>query len=293
MNPSTLVATAHDDNSPTAGTSASSLDMRSYWEMRLSAAPGLKGVGYLRLGRAYNEWMYRVRSDVFRRLVNDWHLAGRSLKVLDVGSGTEHYIREWLRSGAARVEGSDFSEVAIHRLRSEFPDVPIHRLDIGASPLPAGLGRYDVVSAFDILFHIIADEAYERAIHNCHACCNPGGYFIFSELFLRRRARAPHMVSRTLAEIHRVLRAAGFIVLDRVPMFALMNYPADAGAFAKLAWSAMIGPAMLSERVGEVLGRTLAALDRRLVGRLTESATTEIMLCRRAPRHLQRTRRMA
>jgi SAM-dependent methyltransferase len=212
---------------------------------------------------------------------------------LDVGSGTGHYIREWLRSGAARVEGSDFSDVAIRRLRSEFPQLPIHRLDIGALQLPAGLGRYDVVSAFDILFHIVTDDAYERAIRNCYALCRPGGYFVFSELFLRRRARAPHMVSRTLTEIHRALRSAGFIVLDRVPMFVLMNYPADAGVLAKLVWSAMIGPVMVSEWMGAVLGRTLATLERRLVRRLAESSTTEIMLCRRAPRQLRRTRHLA
>ena len=288
MDVNASAATPHDGISrfPTPA----SQDMQGYWNHRLSAVPGLKGVGYQRLGRAYNEWMYRVRSDVFRRLLDDWQLGGRALEVLDIGSGTGHYIREWLRSGASRVEGSDFSDVAVRRLRAEFPEISIHRLDIGAPQLPAAVGRYDVVSAFDIVFHIISDDAYERAIRNCYACCRPGGYFVFSELFLRRRAQARHMVSRTSAEIHKALRSAGFIVLDRVPMFVLMNYPADAGVLAKFLWSAIMGPAMVSERLGAVLGRTLAALERRLVRRFAESSTTEIMLCRRAPRQFQRTR---
>jgi SAM-dependent methyltransferase len=272
--------------------SATSLDVRRYWDMRLAAAPGLKGVGYLRLGRAYNEWMYRVRTDVFRRLLHNWNLSGRALHVLDVGSGTGHYIREWLRSGAARVVGSDFSETALQRLRAEFPGVPIRRLDIGTSELPASLGRYDVVSAFDVLFHIIDDDAYRRAIRNCFHCCRPGGYFVFSELFLRHRAGVPHMVSRSSAEIADVLRCAGFVVLDRVPMFVLMNYPADAGALLKLAWSAMVAPATLSEWAGEFLGRVLTPIERCLVRAVRESPTTEIMLCRRPGCPRRRTRRM-
>ena len=272
--------------------SAVSLDLRRYWDTRLAATPGLQGVGYLRLGRAYNEWMYRVRTDVFRRLIHNWNLNGRALKVLDVGSGTGHYIREWLRSGAAHVVGSDFSETAIRRLRSEFPGIPIRQFDIGASDLPSKLGRYDVVSAFDVLFHIVDDDAYQRALRNCFLCCRPGGYFVFSELFLRRRTCVKHMVSRSAAEITQALRSAGFIVIDRVPMFVIMNYPADAGTLVKLAWSAMIAPAMVSEWAGDVLGRALAPFERHLVKTLRESATTEIMLCRRPGRLGQRRHRV-
>ena len=286
-----LVAISDDVRPRDPSSSPPPLDLRHYWDTRLDAAPGVEGVGYRRLGCAYNQWMYRVRSEVFRRLLDDWHLIGRAQKILDVGSGTGHYIREWLRSGAARVVGSDFSDTAIRRLRAEFPGVPIRRLDIGASELPEGLGRYDVVSAFDVLFHIVADDAYQRAIRNCFTCCRPGGYFVFSELFLRRRACVPHMVSRTGAEIEEVLRSAGFVVLEHVPMFVLMNYPADAGAFAKFAWSAMVAPAMVSELAGEVLGRALIPLERRLVRRVAESPTTEIMLCRRPARRSRSTHR--
>ncbi len=44
-------------------------DNKRYWETRLREHYSLAGVGYLRLGRRYNEWMYRVRGDVFDRVV--------------------------------------------------------------------------------------------------------------------------------------------------------------------------------------------------------------------------------
>lgn len=213
-------------------------------------------------------------------------------RVLVCGSGTGHYVREWLRAGAAQVVGSDFSDVAVRRLRNEFPGIRIRQLDIGTCELPTRLGRYDVVSASDVLFHMVAADAYDRAIRNCYACCRPGGYFVFSELFLRRRARVPHMVSRTLGEITDALRSTGFIVVDRVPMFVLMNYQADAGTLVRLAWSAIIAPATVSDWAGELLGRSLAMLERALSRHCAESPTTEVMLCRRRPSASGRRPRM-
>ena len=43
-------------------------DNREYWESRLRQQYSLAGVGYLRLGRRFNEWMYRVRGEVFDRV---------------------------------------------------------------------------------------------------------------------------------------------------------------------------------------------------------------------------------
>jgi SAM-dependent methyltransferase len=258
-------------------------DVRGYWERRLEAHRGVTGVGYLRLGRGYNEWLYRFRSEVFRQAIADWHLGGRPLDILDVGSGTGHYLREWLLAGAGNVTGSDLTEIAVSRLSEDFPNVPVRQLDITTRSLPTALGRYDVVSAFDMLFHIVDDTAYERALQNCFALCRPGGYFLFSELFLHHgRATVPHMVSRSLQEIMAMLRRVGFVPLDRRPMFVLMNYPADTTSrLAQLAWTAMVAPAMLSDRLGRLLGRALYPIERRLVRAKIESPTTELLLCRR------------
>jgi hypothetical protein len=64
-------------------------------------------------------------------------------------------------------------------------------------------------------------------------------------------------------------------------MFVLMNYPADASRLAGLAWTAMVSPAMLSNRLGGVLGALLYPLETRLVRSAKESPSTELMVCRR------------
>ena len=260
-------------------------DAHAYWNRRLTQYPGLTGVGYRRLGAAYNRWLYRVRSHVVRRLIAMLRLGGRPLRVIDIGSGTGHYVREWLLAGAAEVVASDFSEVALKQLRATFQPIQAIRLDITAATLPARLGQYDVVSAFDVLFHVTNNDAYRRAIANCYALCRPGGYFVFSELlFKKRREAMPHMGARTGDKISEILRQVGFIELERSPMFVLMNYPADGSWAARLAWMALMSPTLLGDWAGDLLGRALFTLERFLVSRCFESSSAQILVCRRPPR---------
>ncbi len=265
---------------------------RDYWERRLRDHDSLEGVGYLRLGHRFNRWMYRIRGEVFDRLARQYVASSRPtstndpLVALDVGSGTGFYVERWLALGA-RVTGVDLTSVAVERLRSRFPDARFLQADIGAplaEPLAGEAGTFDVVSAFDVLFHIVDDTCYRQAIANLARLLRPGGLFLWSDNFLHRSAiRVEHQVSRTLAESEAALAEAGFEVIERRPMFVLMNYPADTRSrLARLAWQALVAPAAVSDRLGGLLGAALFPLERALVRRRRESPSTEVMVCRRA-----------
>jgi SAM-dependent methyltransferase len=266
-------------------------DSSDYWERRLRDHFGLEGVGYLRLGPSYNRWMYRVRGEVFDRVVEEQlgrrgERAEDGLRVLDVGSGTGFYVDRWRRFGA-QVTGLDLTEVAVTRLAASYPEASFLRADIGRpldGHLAALAGSLDAVSAFDVLFHIVDDAAYRQALANVARLLRPGGLFLWSDNFIHRpTVRVTHQVSRSLAEITGALAAAGFAVVDRVPMFVLMNYPTDTRwALARWAWTALVAPAMLSDFLGGALGAALYPIERRLVRRLRESPSTELMVCRSA-----------
>jgi SAM-dependent methyltransferase len=269
-------------------------DNKRYWETRLREHYSLAGVGYVRLGRRYNEWMYRVRGEVFDRVVqaigNRQQATGwRGVKVLDVGAGTGFYVDRWMRLGA-EVTGLDLTEVAVRELSRCFPAANFVQADIGAPlggrPLGERLlppGSFDAVSAFDVLFHIVDDAAYARAFQNIAALLRPGGWFLWSDNFLRHPTeRVAHQVSRSLGESTAAVEAAGFEVVERVPMFVLMNYPADTTSrLARWGWTAMVAPAALAEPIGWAVGALLYPLERALVKRLKESPSTELMICRK------------
>jgi len=266
-------------------------DNKRYWETRLREHYSLAGVGYLRLGRRYNEWMYRVRGEVFDRVVERIAKSDerRGWRVLDVGAGTGFYVDRWLRMGAT-VTGLDLTEVAVRELSRGFPAANFVQADIGAPlggrPLGERLlspGSFDAVSAFDVLFHIVDDPAYARAFQNIAELLRPGGWFLWSDNFLRHPTeRVAHQVSRSLGESTAAVEAAGFEVIERVPMFVLMNYPADTTSkLARWGWTAMVAPATLAEPIGWAVGALLYPLEKALVERLKESPSTEIMVCRK------------
>ena len=70
-------------------------------------------------------------------------------------------------------------------------------LDIGGETLPLPTGDYDVVSAMDMLFHILDEDAYRRAIANLGALVRPGGHVVLTENLLDGRVeKAPAQTSR-------------------------------------------------------------------------------------------------
>ena len=259
---------------------------RDYWQSRLSQAYSLQGVGYQRLGKSFNQWMYKVRARVFarvaRRLGVDWSKA----TVLDVGSGTGFYVERWHALGVQRVIGVDITSKAVEELQRRFPNDEFVEADVGAVDglrLTAHGSQLTAVSAMDVLFHIVDDEAYRRAFANIASVIAPGGWFLWSDNFLHHDTeRVMHQASRSLAESEAAVRDAGFEIVERVPMFVLMNYPTDSTSkLARLGWTAMVSPAALADTLVWLVGAALAPIDTWLTSVVRESPTTEIMVCRK------------
>jgi SAM-dependent methyltransferase len=233
--------------------------------------------------------MYRVRARVFARVARSLTVDWPRARVLDIGSGTGFYVEQWHRLGVPRVTGVDLTDAAMEALRRRFPKDHFEQLDIG-QPLATGCSllatAFDAVSAMDVLFHLVDDAAYAQAFRNLATLLAPGGWLLWSDNFLHRgaaRAEVPHQVSRPLTESTRVVEAAGFEVVRRVPMFVVMNYPADSRSrLAKLAWTGLVAPAAVAEPMGWLLGAALYPLEVALVRAMRESPSTELMVCRKA-----------
>jgi len=252
-----------------------------YWEARLAAHSGPESVGCLPYGRRYNAWLYRVRRRRFRALVRSLRLSTPELAVLDVGSGTGFYVEQWLRLGARDITGADFSPTAVARLRARFPAHRFDCLDLGDAHAPLPTARYDVISAMDVLFHILDDARYRTALANLHRALRPGGVLLYSDNFVHRPVPAgTRQVSRSLAAIAAALDDTGFRLVRRVPMFVLMNYPVDTERrWPVRLWRHLIEPAKRSELWGFAVGALLFPVELALTAILPEGPTTEIAVC--------------
>jgi SAM-dependent methyltransferase len=259
----------------------SRFDPKSYWETRLEEYPGLCGVGNTCLGRSYIQWLYKVRRAVFLRLLASLRTDFRAARVFDVGAGTGFYLELWKQVGVSSIAGCDLTEIAVARLRSTLPGARILRLDIGETLPSSELEGYDIVSAFDVLFHIIEEKRYERAIRNLCALLRPGGLLLFSDLLPRNGAlRAEHLTFRPLEEVTALLGKTGFEVAGRVPMFVVMEEPLDSTSqWYRFLWKLMTYPVKRSELAGFLIGGMLYPLELILTNVCKESPSTEIVIC--------------
>jgi SAM-dependent methyltransferase len=256
---------------------------RSFWERRLDADWTASGVGYQALGRAFNNWIYRIRRELFLQEVAALGLDLDEAEVLDVGSGTGFYVRGWQHAGVRSITGCDLTDAAVTRLRASHPGVRIERADISAADDVFGDDQFDAVSCIDVLFHIVSDDRYRRALETMHRVLKPGGWLILSENFLHRaEQRGPNQVNRTLPWITDALTEAGFEIVRRRPMQVLMNAQVDAPWLWRKAWGGFLRAATLTKPTGYVAGAALYPIERQLVRRLSESPTVEMMTCRRS-----------
>jgi SAM-dependent methyltransferase len=264
-------------------------DPKKYWESRLGSDYSLKGVGYISLGENFNKWFYRVKARVFLKIVRDTKLELdiRRFSVLDIGSGTGFVIELWKKSGAKNIVGSDFTEVVVRNLRKQFPELRFVRLDIGNRNIEEAdisINTFDAISALDVLYHIVDDKSFSVALKNIYNLLRPGGFFIYSDNFLHgsRRNSGVHQVSRSLEEISTILHSVGFEIVYRKPQSVIMNYPVDSRSKAKkILWKLVVMPSGQSELYGNVMGAIMYPMDLLLTSLLRESATTEIMVCRK------------
>jgi 2-polyprenyl-3-methyl-5-hydroxy-6-metoxy-1,4-benzoquinol methylase len=195
---------------------------REFWQDRLSRNFDLRGTGEPGLSEAYNERCYRLRAYVLQAMLAEHHVDVRGKSVLDAGCGTGFFVEHFLSRGA-RVSGVDLTDVSVANLSRRFPEARFEVADLSAwNPRET----YDLVSCFDVLFHIVDDDAWERALTNLVAAVKPGGWLAFSEIFLPgKRRREAHNTERGRERYRTALLARGMAWVGERPTHHLMNRP--------------------------------------------------------------------
>jgi len=131
--------------------------------------------------------------------------------VLDVGCGTGHWIEfylRWLESKS--VLGAEFAGPAFRALNKKYlaePAVKILDLDI-CDRRDAFVRRFDIANAIGVMFHVVDDEKWRRAVANLCAYLRPDGIAIVSGEFgihtrnlgVMRRMRSLSVWRDTLGE---------------------------------------------------------------------------------------------
>jgi SAM-dependent methyltransferase len=240
-----------------------SYEPRSFWEQRLGQHFDLRGTGEPGLSLAYNRACYDLRRRVLERALAEAGVTLKDARVLDVGSGVGFWVDFYLRHGAD-VTGVDLAQNAVEGLRRRFPQAAFERADVSERPFQP---RFDVVNAFDVLYHVTDDARWEQAVLHLAGALKPGGVLIATDLFAEPAAgSAAHNLSRPLPRYVELLGRAGVRVERLYPTHVLLNRH--------------LGPARFLNRAP---GMLLAA-DRALLalGWRGDRRTNRLLLARRA-----------
>lgn len=256
---------------------------QEYWETRLHKKLSLGSVGYIGLGDSFNYWAYNVRKSIFRTIATDLLGEFTTKRVLDIGCGSGFYVERWKEQGVTDLTGIDITQVAVDRLKQNYPEYSFFQADIGSDIATISQHQFDVISAFDIFFHITDDENFKKAIQNVYSLLKPNSYLIFSDFFVNSTIKvAEHVVFRSLDSIEATLRNNGLEIIKRRPMLFFMNEPLDSTSrFIKLFWRIISHVVSKSERVGFLTGALLFPLEILFTRFAKESPTTEILICKK------------
>lgn len=256
-----------------------------FWQKRLTKVEGLEGVGYARLGKAFNIWGYRVRKQAFYNILHPFAFKFNDADVLDIGSGTGFYIAIWNALQAKKVTGLDITEVSVENLKTKFPEHEFIQLDIGdeIGKLKTTLGNKDFISAMDVLFHIVDDQRFDRAVHNIASLLKPGGYFIYSDNFLKGETiRTKHQVSRSKEYLFDLFEKAGFELIAHKPFMILSNYPIDSkNKLLHAYWYLLENSTAIIKPLGHLYGALLFPIEKILLKQVKDSPSSEIVLLRK------------
>lgn len=258
----------------------------SYWQERLSRDFALSGAGYFGLGQPFNEALYRQRRVVLGRALRKLRLKPARANVVELGPGTGFYVRIWRELGVRRLLGVDITQVSVDRLSSEFPDYRFRRADV-SERIPYPAASADIVTAFDVLFHITDDARFSAALRNVARTVRPGGAFLVSDLFLHGDPFVGyHQTSRSLDTYMRELDSVGFDVIGRLPVFVTMHpaYDLAEGPLRRLAfewWRLLERRLTAHPENGRLLGRLLGRIDRAATALLREGPGMELLVARK------------
>jgi hypothetical protein len=225
---------------------------KQYWAARVTGNGTLANVGQTALG-PYNEYTYPLRLEAFERALAG--MVPENGSVFDGGFGEGVYLDYWRQRGHRRVAGIDLSPRAVSANRAKHGEYDLRYGDLSNPRDFAGFGRYDVVTAVDVLYHVVDDRAWAAALRNLLGLVARRGIFVFSDKFPVAGAfqSVSHVRRRSLDMWEAVLGEQQFQVARRVPVFWLMDDPITCGSHPLLGRLSQ-----LQWRVGTKLIRSTA-----------------------------------
>lgn len=169
----------------------SGLDGQAYWKQRhLQMRSRLGATGFQHASEDANFWSYRLVAEQYQRLL-PLLIPSRQMRVLDAGAG-RGYFTQLLAEASDHVTAVDVSHAAL----SDIAVAGVGRVVCPLDRMPFADQSFDVVQCFDVLYHILNDQEWHRAIDGLCRCARR--HVVLHERFMEQ----PHRLSSPIVRAH-------------------------------------------------------------------------------------------
>lgn len=205
-----------------------------YWEDRLSKNFDLTGVGHRGLGLNYNARLYQRRLETLSAGLARIKQPLAGSHIFEVGCGIGFYTNYFAQNDVAEYFGLDISPTSVKTLKRRYPSFHFVCADITESSPIAISNHFDIVFVADVLFHIVEDRRFERAISSMASCLRAGGWLIVSDIFPQQTVQAAaHVRLRSYSDYYQIFLKHKLSIVQIEPIFAILQPPA---VTSHLAW---------------------------------------------------------
>jgi SAM-dependent methyltransferase len=193
--------------------------------------------------------------------------------VLDIGCGSGFYTGFWQARGVRDYVGLDISSRTIDRLANAYPEYRFVHADI-TEVLPETLsdrGSFDVITVFDVLYHIIDKRRFESAIANFGELLTDDGRLFIMEFLCRRNYQvSKHVIHRARDAYFAEFRKNDLALADSQLLFHFLVPPLAGVRFVDWFFGGVFKVFGRGLRLNDRLATWAAAKLRRLDERMRE-----------------------
>ena len=150
--------------------------------------------------------------------------------MFEAAFGVGFYLKFCADAGITQLSGVDLSLAAVARAKNLFPEYHLFQCDI-TTALSIQPGSADLVTAIDVLYHIVDDQKWEQALGQLCDLVSAGGVFVCTDKFPTTQIyqRDPHVRRRPVEMYADVIRKHGLVIKKIQPVFVFMDDPIPDG----------------------------------------------------------------
>jgi SAM-dependent methyltransferase len=204
-------------------------DYKQYWNDRLNNKFDIEGVGYIGLGREYNEYLYKARLYTLDKIIKKLFKKSKLTTVFEIGPGIGVFTNYFRQNGISNYYSIDISKKSVEVLSSKYDNFNFIQGDISEGENYPKNGKYDLVFGADVLLHLTDENKFKLALKNMKNVLNDNGYMIIYDAISKNKIEntSPHAKIRNIEYIRKVLSENNMEIEACIPIYFFSSNPFD------------------------------------------------------------------